>query len=55
MPATEAAAVIHKDAVHILVNLNGHTWGSRNEIFAARPAPVQARLQSAKLFLLLYS
>lgn len=29
------------DEVHILVNLNGYTRGARNEIFAARPAPVQ--------------
>ena len=33
--------VIHGDGVHILVNLNGHTRGSRNEIFALRPAPLQ--------------
>ena len=26
---------------HILVNLNGYTKGSRNEIFALRPAPIQ--------------
>ncbi|KAL8707305.1 MAG: hypothetical protein Q9220_007648 [cf. Caloplaca sp. 1 TL-2023] len=29
------------DGVHILVNLNGYTRGAKNEIFAARPAPVQ--------------
>jgi hypothetical protein len=29
------------DGIHILVNLNGYTRGARNEIFAARPAPVQ--------------
>lgn len=28
------------DRVHILVNLNGYTKGGRNEIFAARPAPI---------------
>ncbi|KAJ2632570.1 hypothetical protein GGF44_003790, partial [Coemansia sp. RSA 1694] len=28
------------DGVHVLVNLNGYTKGARNEIFAARPAPV---------------
>ncbi|KAL8722385.1 MAG: hypothetical protein Q9225_001116 [Loekoesia sp. 1 TL-2023] len=29
------------DEVHILVNLNGYTRGAKNEVFAARPAPVQ--------------
>ncbi|KAJ2909386.1 hypothetical protein GGI21_001935, partial [Coemansia aciculifera] len=28
------------DGIHVLVNLNGYTKGARNEIFAARPAPV---------------
>lgn len=28
------------DQIHVLVNLNGYTKGARNEIFAARPAPV---------------
>ncbi|KAK7548646.1 glycosyl transferase family 41-domain-containing protein [Phyllosticta citricarpa] len=32
---------IVKDGIHILVNLNGYTRGARNEVFAARPAPVQ--------------
>jgi tetratricopeptide (TPR) repeat protein len=32
---------IVEDGIHILVNLNGYTRGARNEIFAARPAPVQ--------------
>ncbi|KAL9590973.1 MAG: hypothetical protein Q9203_000258 [Teloschistes exilis] len=32
---------IVKDKVHILVNLNGYTRGAKNEVFAARPAPVQ--------------
>ncbi|QUC22195.1 uncharacterized protein UV8b_06436 [Ustilaginoidea virens] len=32
---------ISRDNVHILVNLNGYTRGARNEIFAARPAPIQ--------------
>jgi hypothetical protein len=31
---------IVKDNVHILVNLNGYTRGARNEVFAARPAPI---------------
>lgn len=32
---------IIKDGIHILVNLNGYTRGARNEVFAARPAPIQ--------------
>jgi hypothetical protein len=32
---------IVRDQIHILVNLNGYTRGARNEIFAARAAPVQ--------------
>ncbi|KAJ2519549.1 hypothetical protein GGI11_002541, partial [Coemansia sp. RSA 2049] len=28
------------DRIHVLVNLNGYTKGARNEVFAARPAPV---------------
>ena len=31
---------IVQDGVHILVNLNGYTRGARNEVFAARPAPL---------------
>ncbi|KAJ2782854.1 hypothetical protein GGI15_002781 [Coemansia interrupta] len=31
---------IAADAIHVLVNLNGYTKGARNEVFAARPAPV---------------
>ena len=32
---------IVEDGIHILINLNGYTRGARNEIFAARPAPIQ--------------
>lgn len=32
---------IVNDSIHILINLNGFTRGARNEIFAARPAPIQ--------------
>lgn len=32
---------IVQDEIHILINLNGYTRGARNEIFAARPAPIQ--------------
>jgi hypothetical protein len=28
------------DNVHVLINLNGYTRGARNEVFAARPAPI---------------
>jgi predicted O-linked N-acetylglucosamine transferase (SPINDLY family) len=31
---------IVKDNVHVLINLNGYTRGARNEVFAARPAPI---------------
>jgi len=37
----EAAKRIHADRVDILVDLMGHTLGSRLEICALRPAPVQ--------------
>ncbi|KAI8377621.1 glycosyl transferase family 41-domain-containing protein [Radiomyces spectabilis] len=30
-----------EEGIHVLVNLNGYTKGARNEIFAARPSPVQ--------------
>jgi tetratricopeptide (TPR) repeat protein len=32
---------ILEDGIHILVNLNGYTRGARNEVFAARAAPIQ--------------
>ena len=32
---------ITRDGIHILVNLNGYTRGARNEVFAARPTPIQ--------------
>ncbi|KAL4062628.1 glycosyltransferase family 41 protein [Scleroderma yunnanense] len=35
---------IVQDQIHILVNLGGYTKGARNEIFAARPCPVQISL-----------
>lgn len=31
---------IVEDGIHVLVNLNGYTRGAKNEIFAARPAPI---------------
>ncbi|KAI9693220.1 MAG: hypothetical protein M1822_005216 [Bathelium mastoideum] len=39
-----AERLVHKiveDGIHVLVNLNGYTRGARNEVFAARPAPIQ--------------
>ncbi len=36
-----AAAVIANDAIDVLVNLDGHTPGSRLPVLARRPAPVQ--------------
>ena len=32
---------IVSDHIHILINLNGYTRGAKNEVFAARPAPIQ--------------
>ncbi|CAN8095371.1 unnamed protein product [Discula destructiva] len=40
-PSERLVAQIVNDGIHILVNLNGYTRGARNEIFAARPAPIQ--------------
>ncbi|OTB05292.1 glycosyltransferase family 41 protein [Hypoxylon sp. CI-4A] len=40
-PSEKLVEQIVKDQIHILVNLNGYTRGARNEIFAARPAPIQ--------------
>lgn len=39
--ADQIVEQIIQDDIHILVNLNGYTRGARNEIFAARPAPIQ--------------
>ncbi|KAI9026139.1 glycosyl transferase family 41-domain-containing protein [Hyaloraphidium curvatum] len=40
MSVQDIVAEIARDGIHILVNLNGYTKGGRNEIFAARPAPL---------------
>lgn len=42
MPHREAAERIYADGIDVLVDLAGHTRGCRLEIFALRPAPVQA-------------
>jgi len=41
LTAQEAASVIAKDGIHVLINANGYTKGAKTEIFALRPAPVQ--------------
>lgn len=40
-PIERTISRIVADGCHILINLNGYTRGARNEIFAARPAPLQ--------------
>ncbi|KAJ6444201.1 nicotinamide N-methyltransferase [Purpureocillium lavendulum] len=40
-PPEKLIEQIVRDGIHILVNLNGYTRGARNEIFAARPTPIQ--------------
>lgn len=41
--ASDIARHIHDtDRIHVLINLNGYTKGSKNEIFALKPAPIQA-------------
>lgn len=39
--AERLVSQIINDGIHVLVNLNGYTRGARNEVFAARAAPVQ--------------
>jgi predicted O-linked N-acetylglucosamine transferase (SPINDLY family) len=36
-----AAQLIHSDAVHVLMDLSGHTAGTRLPVFAWKPAPLQ--------------
>jgi tetratricopeptide (TPR) repeat protein len=40
-PAEKLVNKIVEHGIHILINLNGYTRGARNEVFAARPAPIQ--------------
>lgn len=42
MRHSDVARVIHKDNIDILIDLNGYSKGSRCEILALRPAPIQA-------------
>ncbi|MGD0719476.1 MAG: tetratricopeptide repeat protein [Roseiarcus sp.] len=42
MASAEAAALVAKDRIDILVDLSGHTAKNRLRLFALRPAPVQA-------------
>jgi protein O-GlcNAc transferase len=35
---------INADKIHVLVNLGGYTKAARNDIFAARPCPIQISL-----------
>lgn len=36
-----SANQIYNDGIHILIDMDGYTKGSQNEIFALRPAPIQ--------------
>ena len=40
-PDQNAAATIHSDGIHILIDLSGHTNHSRLPVFGWRPAPIQ--------------
>ena len=41
MTNADAASRIHRDGVHVLIDLMGYTAYARSEIFALQPAPVQ--------------
>ncbi|MBE9006264.1 TIGR03032 family protein [Fortiea sp. LEGE XX443] len=40
----ETAHLIYDDRIHILIDLNGHTSGSRTPVLALNPAPIQVHL-----------
>ncbi len=42
LPDEQAAALIRRDRLHLLIELAGHTNGNRLLVMARRPAPVQA-------------
>ena len=50
----DAAQLINNDGIHILINLNGYTKGSKNEIFALQPAPIQVREHSSNIALRIF-
>ncbi|ALF56465.1 UDP-N-acetylglucosamine--peptide N-acetylglucosaminyltransferase SEC [Nostoc piscinale CENA21] len=37
----ESAELIFNDGIHILIDINAYTFGSRSQILALRPAPIQ--------------
>ncbi|KAL0209416.1 hypothetical protein RCL1_007784 [Eukaryota sp. TZLM3-RCL] len=41
MSADEVVNIIKELGISVLINLNGYTKGAREDIFAARPAPIQ--------------
>lgn len=41
MSAQQAADLVHRDLVHILFDLSGHTACNRLDVFALKPCPVQ--------------
>jgi hypothetical protein len=55
LSAGEAAHVIQKHRVLVLVNLNGWTLHDRNDVFALQPSPVQARAPAPAPIVLLRS
>ncbi len=42
LPDEQAASLIQRDRLHLLIELTGHTSGNRLLVMARRPAPVQA-------------
>lgn len=40
LSSAEGAAAINDEAIHVLIDLNGHTSGVRMEMLAYRPAPI---------------